>query len=204
MYKITQHMWYPVMKYLNTDWDPSWGRGLGEDSARRDWNESHVVKVTPQRSLKRRQQSEVRSLANVFSLTNSFSSLTTSFKMSFAGRRSRNKVKKGVQFTLMVVGMFKWLVWLGSKALNILPQVHLVPDVQPLLIPSASRKSLRIRTSTLLRQLMSKKVSELSPSALVSETSGARVYFLTCIPFRARRGWCSYRSHNRWHPWIWR
>ena len=29
--------------------------------------------------------------------------------MSFAGRRRGNKVKKGVQFTLMVVGMSLWL-----------------------------------------------------------------------------------------------
>jgi hypothetical protein len=41
-----------------------------------------------------------------FSLQLSFHTTTQHYqKMSFAGRRRGNKVKKGVQFTVMVVGM---------------------------------------------------------------------------------------------------
>ena len=102
--------------------------------------------------------------------------------MSFAGRRRGNKVKKGVQFTVMVVGTFfpplhpviyklGFLFFFFSSffisrflLLKVLPEL----DVRPLSIPFASLKFWLTKFLTTLTRHTSRRALELNRSMSVS------------------------------------
>ena len=126
---------------------------------------------------------------------------STFITMSFAGRRRGNKVKKGVQFTLMVVGTLLNVQCLAFNP-NSLLQVPLELDVLPSLILSASRKSWPTKSPITLRQPMSRRVSGLSQSTLVSSSLCIR---LTCLTNFHRTGGrrCPYCFDHSRYPWFW-
>jgi cell division control protein 11 len=103
--------------------------------------------------------------------------------MSFAGRRRGNKVKKGVQFTVMVVGAltllsFSQTTWLDvflSRFFSL--KVPLGLDVRLLSIPFASLRFWPIKFPTIRTLHTSKKALELSRSMLVSFRASRSVGF---------------------------
>jgi len=130
--------------------------------------------------------------------------------MSFAGRRRGNKVKKGVQFTVMVVGQsfFVHISFLASSTSFYLA----------LLGASGTGRTTFVNTLC-ESEVLSHKISDSPETAHVEE--GIRIkpanvgalqplchqiqFFsgLTCYPFRVGGGWRAHRSDNCGHPRFW-